>query len=638
MRVYRFEEPIERSLRPDGAGSASDSPERPTSVGPRRGRRIALIVAGGLGLVLLIGAVGLWALGRPIEGYPTGTRVDGVDISGLSRAEAATKVEAHGQAVIDRGLTVTYQGNRFAFDPVTLGFRPRLESALDAAERELSFKDRAAVRLGRFEGRDVPLRFAYDARAFARAMVPVRQAANTEPVSATAQLADRQIRVTPGVDGVTVEGPTLRGMLRDLSSQEPEIEVPVRITDPDVSTEEAERAAEAARTYLRTPHVTVLGKDRRRIPPSVVRNSIGFDARGGGLAFVIKQAVYRAYFGAVYRDREKAPRNAIFTTNGQGRVRIIAGKNGRGVNVPVFAAALQKEPGLREIPIELGPRKPDLTTEEARNMGVTRVVGEFTTPYSGGARVINIQLAAEILDQFVIPAGGTFSLNDAMGQRTRDRGFVAAPMIGANNVLVDDVGGGVSQVATTIFNAAFFAGLKIIDHTPHSFWISRYPRGREATVSWRSPELVFENNWDAPVVIVTRTDDSGISVLFLSAPLGRKVEVYEGEPRNFTSPREVRIEDKELPPGTEKIEQTAGAGGFTIDYGRIVYQNGKRLWKDDYTWRYSPQNAVIYFNPEPAPVPEDEEGATTGEDGEIIEGDGEVVPEGDAGGGEVPVE
>lgn len=636
MRVYRFEEPIERSLRPNGNGSSAD-PSIPPAGGSGRGRRIAVLIGGGLGLVALVAVIGLWALGRPIDGYPAGTRIDGVDISGLSRSAAAVKVEAHGQAVIDRGLTVTYNGNRFAFDPTTLGFRPRLNSALDAAERDLSFRDRVAVRLGRYEGRDIPLRFAYDARAFARAMVPVRQAANTEPVSATAQLAGRQIRVTPGVDGVTVEGPTLRGMLRDLSSQEPVIEVPVRITEPDVTTEEAERAAEAARTYLRTPHVTVLGKDRRRIPPSVVRNSIGFDARGGGLAFVIKQVVYRAYFGAVYRNREKAPRNAIFTTNGQGRVRIIAGKNGRGVNVPAFAAALQKDPGLREIPIELGPRKPDLTTEEARNMGVTRVVGEFTTPYSGGARVINIQRAAEILDQYMIPKGGTFSLNDALGQRTSDRGFVSAPMIGANNVLVDDIGGGVSQIATTVFNAAFFAGLKIIDHTPHSFWISRYPKGREATVSWRSPELVFENNWDAPVVIVTRWDDAGVSVLFLSAPLGRKIEVYEGEPRNFTSPRTVRIEDKELPPGTEKVEQTAGAGGFTIDYGRIVYQNGKRLWKDDYTWRYSPQNAVIYFNPEPEPDP-DAEGETTGEDGEVIEGDVDVVPEADAGGGEAPVE
>ncbi len=635
MRVYRFEEPIEQSLRPDnGARPSEGPPPSGGGGGAGRGRRIAAVLVGGVVLIVLIGAVGLWALGRPIEGYAPGTQVDGVDIGGLSRPEAAAAVQAHGQEVIDRGLTVTYQGNRFDFDPRTLELRPRVDRALDAAEADLTFADRVRVRLDRYEGRDLPLLYAFNIRAFARAMVPVRQAANTEPVSATAQLIDRQVRVTPGTDGVTVDGKALRGLLRDLSAQEPVIEVPVRITEPDITTAEAQRAADAARTYISTPHVTVLGKDRRRIPPSVVRNSTGFDARGGGLAFVVKQAVYRAYFGAVYRAREKAPRNAIFTTNGQGRVRIIAGKNGRGINVPAFAAALQKDPGLRVIPIEFGPRQPDLTTEEAREMGVTRVVGEFRTPYSGGSRVTNIRRGAEILDQYIIPKGGTFSLNDAMGQRTRDRGFVAAPMIGANNVLVDDVGGGVSQIATTVFNAAFFAGLKIIDHTPHSFWISRYPMGREATVSWRSPELVFENNWDAPVVILTRTDDSGITVLFLSAPLGRKVEVYEGEPRNFTTPREVRIEDKTLPPGTEKVEQTAGAGGFTIDYGRIVFQNGKRLWKDDYTWRYSPQNAVIYFNPEPAPVPEDE--VTTGEDGLPIEDGAEVIVE--EGGEEVVVE
>lgn len=631
MRVYRFEEPIEDSLRPrEPLGTPPAVPR-----GSGGGRRWIAIVAAGVGALVVVAAIGVWALGRPIEGYPDGTSVDGVDISEMTRPEALAVVRDHGQAVIDRGVTVTYNGKLFAFDPVTLDLQPRVERALNTADRELGFVDRVRVRLGRYEERDIPLLFGFDQRAFARSMVPVRQAINTEPVSATVEVVGRDVRVTPGIDGVTAVGPELRRTLRLLSRTEPTIEVPVRITEPEITTAEAERAAADARTYIRTPHVTVLGKDRRRIPPSVVRNSTGFDARGGRLVFVVKQAIYRAYFGAAYRDREKAPRNAIFTTNGQGGVRIIAGKNGRGVNVPALAAALQKDPGLRVIPIELGPREPDLTTKEARELGVTRVVSEFRTAYSGGSRVTNIRRAAEILDQYIIPKGGTFSLNDALGQRTQDRGFVLAPMIGANNVLVDDVGGGVSQVATTVFNAAFFAGLKIIDHTPHSFWISRYPMGREATVSWRSPELIFQNNWDAPVVILTRTDDTGITVLFLSAPLGRKVEVFEGEPRNFTRPTTVRIEDKELPPGTEKVEQTAGEGGFTIDYGRIVFQNGKRLWKDEYTWRYSPQNAVIRFNPEPLPVPE-EEGTTTGEDGLPIDGgEGVVIEE---GGEEIVVE
>jgi vancomycin resistance protein YoaR/ferredoxin len=468
MRVYRFEQPIAESLTPKGDRKS-----------PSRRVWFALLAAF---LVLLVAfAGGLWALGRPLSGYPVGTTVDGVDIGKKTRAQAAVAVEAHGQRVIDEGLTITYQGSRFRFDTRFLQLRPRVPEALDAASADLGFIERVEVRLGRYEAAQVPLFFAYDARSFARSMIPVRQAVNREPVSAIAERTAGTIRVTAAVDGVAVDGPELRRAVRDLSQSGPDIEVPVRITEPDITTEEAEAAAEDARLYMETPHVVVLGQARRAIPRGVVRASVGFDARGGRLAFVIRQPVYRSWFGRVFKNRERPARNAIFTADEQGRARVIAGKNGRGVNVPAFVAVLQKNPGQRVIPIEIGPREPELTTAEARNMGVTRVVGEFTTPYSGGARVTNIKLAAKILDQLIIPAGGTFSLNDALGQRTKDRGFVEAPMIGENNKLVDAVGGGVSQVATTIFNAAFFSGLKIISHTPHSFWISRYPKGREAT-------------------------------------------------------------------------------------------------------------------------------------------------------------
>ena len=136
----------------------------------------------------------------------------------------------------------------------------------------------------------------------------------------------------------------------------------------------------------------------------------------------------------------------------------------------------------------------------ASALRITELVSEFTTPYNCcEPRVTNIQRAAEILDGTIIPAGGTFSLNDALGQRTLDRGFVLAPQIAAGR-LEDAVGGGVSQVSTTIYNAAFFAGLELVAHTPHQFWISRYPEGREATLSFGGPELIFVNDWDAAIL------------------------------------------------------------------------------------------------------------------------------------------
>jgi vancomycin resistance protein YoaR len=179
-------------------------------------------------------------------------------------------------------------------------------------------------------------------------------------------------------------------------------------------------------------------------------------------------------------------------------------------------------------------------------MGVRELVGAFTTPYACcQPRVTNIQRAARILDRTIVPAGGTFSLNTALGERTRARGFVPAPQI-IEGRLEDAVGGGVSQMATTVYNAAFFSGVEIVTHQPHEFWITRYPAGREATVSWGGPELIFRNDWDAAILMTVTATDTSLTVRMYSSPLGRRVatattgdEPVEGAAFTVTTTRKV---------------------------------------------------------------------------------------------------
>src|SRR3954463_4607185 len=167
------------------------------------------------------------------------------------------------------------------------------------------------------------------------------------------------------------------------------------------------------------------------------------------------------------------------------------------------------------------------TRRDARPRPV--LISSFTTFFPCcQPRVTNIRRAAQLLDRKVIPAGGRFSMNAALGRRTRERGFVPAPMI-SGGWLVDSVGGGISQVATTLYNAAFFAGMRLVEHTPHSFYISRYPMGREATISWGGPELIFVNDWAAPLVIRVKALDTSITVRFVSRRLGRRVTSWLGK-------------------------------------------------------------------------------------------------------------
>ncbi len=119
--------------------------------------------------------------------------------------------------------------------------------------------------------------------------------------------------------------------------------------------------------------------------------------------------------------------------------------------------------------------------------------------------------------------------------------------------------------------------------------------GREATVSWGGPELVFENNWDAPIVILTHTNDEGVTVQFLSDPLGRRVEAVEGTPYGYKKARMLRIRDKTLAPGELVLDQKKGESGFKITYGRMIYRNSKLISSESWRWRYAPANGIIRY-------------------------------------------
>ena len=154
----------------------------------------------------------------------------------------------------------------------------------------------------------------------------------------------------------------------------------------------------------------------------------------------------------------------------------------------------------------------------ANTLGIKQVVGEFTTNHPAGQpRVLNIHTIAEATRGALIAPGDTFSVNNFVGERTVEKGYVVAPVI-ENGQMAQDVGGGVSQYATTLFNAAFFAGLDIPAYKAHSKYISRYPFGREATLAYPSVDLKIRNNTPYGVVIWPTYTGTSITVAMWSTP------------------------------------------------------------------------------------------------------------------------
>jgi vancomycin resistance protein YoaR len=215
--------------------------------------------------------------------------------------------------------------------------------------------------------------------------------------------------------------------------------------------------------------------------------------------------------------------------------------------------------------------------------------------------VSNIHRIAEEIDGAIVPPGATFSVNSHVGPRTTAKGYVLAPMI-FDGEFRDDVGGGVSQFATTMFNAIFFGGYRIESYKAHSYYISRYPAGREATISWQHPDLRFTNNSSSGILIKTAYSSTSITVSFYGDKEGRTVRAEAGPRTNFTEPEEQRKENPALQPGEERVAQ-GGGQGFDIVVMRIITKDGKETRTRFFT-RYKAQPRIIEFGPgEPSPSP-----------------------------------
>jgi len=387
------------------------------------------------------------------------------------------------------------------------------------------------------------------------------------------------------------------------------VAITTRSVAPPVDDEDAQRARDLATRVVAQAREVTLGRRSALLVPAVARDALRFPVRKGAIAVALDPDVLRSALMKPFAVNERSAANARLKIRGD-RVVVVPSVAGRRLDGAALGAAIVRDPDAATVAAKVATAKPDFTTAEAKALAVREKVSAFTTPYQCcQPRVTNIRRAAEILDGTIIPAGKRFSLNDALGERVTSRGFVEAPAIAAGE-LVDSVGGGVSQVATTMYNAAFFAGLALEAHTPHEFYISRYPMGREATLSWRQPDLVFRNDWAAAILVSVRASSNGITVAFYSSKLGRRVETSTGRPTSRTEPKTIERKKPDLPPGTRKVVQSAGGGGFTVSYTRTVYA-GDRVKRDEtFRWRYRPQNAIVEVGP-PATDPDEPATPTT---------------------------
>lgn len=226
-----------------------------------------------------------------------------------------------------------------------------------------------------------------------------------------------------------------------------------------------------------------------------------------------------------------------------------------------------------------------MTTAEAKKTVPKEQISTFTTYLPDNpVRTGNIKIAVRDLDGAYVAPGESFSLNQRLGQRTAAKGYSKAGVIYGGR-LTNDYGGGISQLSTTLFNAVFFSGAKIEEFHPHSFYISRYPEGREATISWPNVDNRFTNDTGAGILISAAVNGNELTVSFDGRKKYDEVKAAKSARRNITQPKTIRDDSKDC------VAQSPNVG-FSVDITRTFIKGGRTVKTSTFTTTYSPQDSV----------------------------------------------
>jgi vancomycin resistance protein YoaR len=307
---------------------------------------------------------------------------------------------------------------------------------------------------------------------------------------------------------------------------------------------------------------------------------------------------------------ELEPTDAKFEVSPAGAISIVPSRPGLRVDlerVPeALRAAANSEARTGELPLAHRP-EPALSTAQAEALGVKGLVSTFTTRHPCcEKRVMNIHRIADLLDGQVVLPGQTVSVNALVGPRTEKRGFVPAPTI-EEGEMVDSVGGGISQFATTFFNALFHGGYDIIERQPHTYWFPRYPMGHEATLSWPKPDIIFKNDTQAGLLIKTAYTDTTITVRLYGDNGGRKVKAEVSARQNIVpAPLEI-LPNPKIAPDKEHVKEPGSIGWSVIVSRVMTFADGtKKSERRRVTYKARTRRVEVH----PCRIPEGEKGYT----------------------------
>lgn len=515
---------------------------------------------------------------------PRGVTVAGVDVGGLSTEDAEARLQSELGARVEQPVDVDAGDQQLELVPAAAGLDVDWIATLDRAGSQPLNPFTRLMSL--FSDREIGVESVVDPVALDAAVESIRAQVDREPTEGDVVFEGAEpVPVTPA-PGQSMDVPAARDAIVSRWAFGA-VDVPVDVVDVTVRQDEVDRVLSEVAVPAVSAPVEFEGRENTDavLQPDAIAQVVSFESDGqGALETRYDTEAAIGLLAPQLASTEIRPQDASFALGG-GAPTVVPGVVGDMVQWP---RTLEQLPALlastdsRTTQAVYEPVPPALTTEDAEALGIDEVIGEFTTGGFEYASGVNIRLTADIVNGALVKPGETFSLNGYTGPRGYAQGFVDSGII--DNGRPDRaVGGGISQFATTLYNAAYFAGMEDTEHTEHSYYISRYPEAREATVFEGAIDLKFTNMAETGVVIESFGTSSDVTVRLWGTKTV-DVESITGQRTNPTSPDTIT-----LPAGDECVASSGGPG-FTASDTRVISDaaTGSEISRNTRTVEYDP--------------------------------------------------
>jgi vancomycin resistance protein YoaR len=575
-------------------------------------------------IIAVLAALAAMVLGLAFAGSPSrladGVQIAGVDVGGKTPREARALLDRRAKGLASVPVVFRVGSRTWRLEPRRLGIRVDWRAAVDAVRRQgQGFGPlRGFRRLDlRFFGADVaPPTQVYDA-ALEYKLNEISTAVNSPHREAAIVLRGLTPQIRPSRTGHVLDRQAAAStIVRALASLKREpVGLPVRVDEAKVTADDLTVAVAQVKTALSAPLKLTLGTTRWNLRPRRIARLLQLPA-DGRRDLGIGGAGATRWFKALAKRVDKEPVDADWAISSSG-IRVIPDRPGYLLDVPrsasvVLRAALVTAPELRQAKLIVERADPDRSTAEAKAMNISGLVASYQTFYGGEPnRIHNVQLVSHLVDKHVIAPGETFSFNGATGARTADKGFREAPVI-INGELQTGLGGGVCQVSTTVFNAAYEAGLPIVSRTNHALYISHYPQGRDATVNYPDLDLKFRNDTGRWLLLRTWVGSSSLTVALYGTPVHRRV-LSETMPLVVRGrPPTKKVPDPTLFVGEKEVEETGEPPRSTSVRRKVYDADGELLYDTVFYSSYRGEPTLLRVGTKPRPDEPTETATTTG--------------------------